>query len=83
MGTEESKSQVNHQGDANVKIINNQIEHTKRLDDHEVLLWVMLAIVATQLAITLLRMLNRFMNKKALKKAEALTKLSNVSIHRS
>lgn len=83
MGAEESKSQVNHQGDAQVRIINNQVEHAQKLDDHAVMLWVMLAIVATQLAITLLRELNRFMIRKAMKKAEALTKLSNVSVHRS
>lgn len=82
MGSEESKTQMNHQSDAEVTIINNQNENAEKLENHAFILWVILAIVATQLAITLVGVVKRYMSRKTMKKAEALTKLSNVSVHK-
>lgn len=73
MGSEESKTQMNHQSDAEVTIINNQNEHAEKLENHAFILWVILAIVATQLAITLVGIVKRYVSRKTMKKAEALT----------
>lgn len=35
MGSEESKTQMNHQSDAEVTIINNQNEHAEKLENHD------------------------------------------------
>lgn len=70
MGSEESKTQMNHQSDAEVTIINNQNENAEKLENHAFILWVILAIVATQLAITLVGVVKRYMSRKTMKKAE-------------
>lgn len=77
MGCEESKTQMNHQGDAEVTIINNQNEHPEKLENHAFILWIILARVAIQLAITLADVVKRYMSRKTMKKERKSKRLRN------
>lgn len=80
MGNEESKSTVNHNGDQQVKIINVQSEHSIKLDNHEFMLWIILAVVIGHLLITVVIEVKRYLNKKAFKKARSIISLNEISI---
>jgi hypothetical protein len=82
MGNEKSKSQVNHNGDQQVKIINMQGEHSVKLDNHEFMLWIILAVVIVHLVITLVIQLNHYFNKKAFKKAKSIIALNDITIEK-
>lgn len=79
MGAEESKAHVEHNGDQHVEVINMQNEHALKLDQNTTLLLIILAVVATQLILSLSAHIQKRCNKKAMKKAESLFKLTNVS----
>lgn len=78
MGTEQSKAHVEHNGDQHVEIINMQGDHSEKIDKVIVMLWLLCAMIGLQLSITLISEVNRYLNKKALKKAKSLVELSKV-----
>lgn len=52
MGAEESKSQTQHNGDNQMKILNTQVQHTETLDSHTTLLWIVLPGIVIQITVT-------------------------------
>lgn len=80
MGTEESKSQVEHNGDQHVDIINLQNVHTGKFEENKCILWIILGIVAVNLIITLLNELNKILNNKATKRAQSMVELRKVAV---
>lgn len=77
MGSEESKSHVQHDGEAQVRIINNQNQHTEKLDNQDTLLWCILILLAIQLAFTLISEIRRLFHKSTMKKAKSMLTISN------
>lgn len=80
MGNEESKSKVDHHGDQQIKIINTQQEHAEKLENHEFLLYMILAVVLISLALNLILECKRYFNKKALRKARSMVALAEVQV---
>lgn len=78
MGKTSSKSQVTHNADPQVRIINNQEYHNEQLENHEFLLYLILATVVIQLIITLYNMLKRRERKRALRIAKSLDNIADV-----
>lgn len=78
MGSEESKAQVQHNGDSHIEFVNTQLEHTTKLDANSLMLWIILAVVALQLAITMWLEVHRHIRKNVAKKASKLVKLAEV-----
>lgn len=80
MGNEESKSKVNHHGDQQIRIINTQLEHSGKLEDHEFLLYVILAVTMLTLILNLFVEFKRYNSRKALKKAKSIIALTDIQI---
>lgn len=79
MGAEESKAHVEHNGDQHVEIFNMQAEHSLKLDQQTTLLLLILAGVVIQLALSISTQCQKRLNKKIMKKAESMCKLSHVT----
>lgn len=77
MGAEESKSQVHHDGDTHVEIINNQNNHTEKLEINTILLWCILAIVSAILGLQAVSMIKRSINKKVTQRARSMLELTH------
>lgn len=82
MGSEESKSKVDHHGDQQIKIINTQIEHSARLDNHELILYAILIIVALTLALNVVIEFKRYNKRKVMKKAKTIVGLTEVQVNK-
>lgn len=52
-----------------------QSEHSDKIDRVETLLWIIIAIVALQLLVTIYKIVTKRMNKKVLQKARSLSKV--------
>lgn len=79
MGTEESKAQVQHNGDTHIEIVNTQNEHSAKLDTIETTLWFVTAGVSLQLVLSLWALIQRRINSKVLKRADKLRKLNELA----
>lgn len=79
MGTEESKAQVQHNGDTHIEIVNTQNEHFAKLDTIETTLWFVTAGVSLQLVLSLWALIQRRINSKVLKRADKLCKLNELA----
>lgn len=75
MGKTSSKSDVMHNADPQVRIINNQEYHAEMLQQHETLIYLILGIVATQLLLTLYFMLKKRERNRAFKLAKSVNNL--------
>ena len=82
MGAEESKAHVEHNDDQHVEIINLQNEHSNKIDQNTLLLWIVLIVSGVQLALSVNALIRRNFNKKALKKAHTLADLSKISVEK-
>lgn len=82
MGSEESKAQVNHNGDSHIEIVNNQLEHTTTLNSITTWLWFISAGVTIQLVLSLWGEIQRRMTRQVIKKANKLSKLSELTIEK-
>lgn len=63
MGKTQSKSEVVHNNDSQVRIINNQTLHTELIENQEFLLLTILVLVVIQLALTIYQLFRRYTNK--------------------
>lgn len=79
MGNEESKAQVNHNGDTHVEIINTQTAHGEKLEFHELMLWYIIIVTSLMCVIQVTSMLKTVMNKKVTKKARSMVELAENS----
>lgn len=77
MGSEESKSQVHHDGDTHVEIINNQNSHTEKLELNTILLWYILVIVSAILGLQIVTVIKRSINKKVTQRARSMLELTH------
>lgn len=59
--------------------MNMQSEHSDKIDRVETLLWIIIAIVALQLLVTIYKIVTKRMNKKVLQKARSLSKVFKLS----
>lgn len=82
MGSEESKAQVNHNGDNHIEIINTQSEHSVKLDSISTCLWFISAGVAIQLLLSLWAEIQRRMNNQVRKRANKLSKLNELTVEK-
>lgn len=82
MGAEESKAHVEHNGDQHVEIINLQNEHSNKIEQNTLLLWIILVVSAVQLALSVSALIRRNFNKKAMKKAHTLMDLAKISVEK-
>lgn len=80
MGKTQSKSEVVHNNDPQVRIINNQTLHTELIENQEFLLLTILVLVVIQLALTIYQLFKRYTNNKALKKAKSMVALKEISV---
>lgn len=78
MGKPQSKSQVTHNSDPQIKVINTQEYHCKILDNHEFLLYIILVAVVAQLLLSLYILLVKRERKRAIKFAKSVDNLANV-----
>lgn len=78
MGKTSSKSEVVHNADPQIRIINNQEEHAEQLERHETLICVILVCVVVQLGLTLYMLLRKREEKRAIKRVKSLATLSQV-----
>lgn len=75
MGHTESKT-ADNSGDANVQIVNRLDAHTDAFETHQFILWVILALVALQLTITLYQLYVKREKRNALKAAHTVAQLT-------
>lgn len=82
MGNNESTStsKVDHHGDQQIKIINNQQTHSEILKDHAFMLYLILGLVIVTLGIQIGVILKNHFDKKAIKKARSMIALNDVTI---
>lgn len=78
MGNSKSKSDVVHNADPQIRIVNNQNYHSELLEQHELLLFYIAAVVTIQLMLTLYAMLKRRERKRAFKLAKSIENLAEV-----
>lgn len=76
MGKSNSKSAVTHNGDPQIRIVNNQELHGEILEQHETILYVILGIVSLQLIIMLYTLQKKRERKLALKLAKSLENIA-------
>ena len=76
MGKTYSKVETSHNGDPQVKIINNQELHSEALQSNEVSIWSVLLINIIQLIITAYELLNKRINRRAVKIAKSLNDIN-------
>lgn len=74
MGNNDSKD-TEQSGNQDVVIIQNQEVHTGMLTDHEMKLNILMIMVAIQLLITLGNMVQKLLQKQALKAAKSVATL--------
>lgn len=79
MGSEESKAQVQHNGDNHIEIVNTQTEHSARLDTIVTILWFLSAGVILQLVLSLWAEIQRRLNNEVVKRADKLCKLNGLT----
>lgn len=78
MGKPQSKSQVTHNSDPQIRVINTQEYHGEILDKHECLLYIILVVVLAQLLLSLYILLVKRERKRAIKFAKSVEKLTEV-----
>lgn len=79
MGSDESKAQVQHNGDTHIEIVNTQNEHSAKLDSIVTILWFLSAGVILQLVLSLWAELQRRINNQVVKRADKLCKLNELT----
>lgn len=77
MGNEESKSQVHHNGDTHVEIVNTQATHTEKLNSHELMLWYIIAITSLTFMVQIVSWVNTMINKRVTKKARSMLEIAD------
>lgn len=76
MGKEQSKEEQN--GDSQVTVIQNQAMHTSLHEAHELKLWMVLIISIMHLLLSLYKMHEKRLRKRALKTARSVLDLPKV-----
>lgn len=74
MGKSNSKDENVHQaGDTNVNIIQHLEQNQNRHDEHEIKLWIILAIVIIQLILVLRKTLKKKWRRQGFEKGKAIS----------
>lgn len=78
MGKTVSKSDVVHNADPQIRIVNTQEYHTALLEQHELLIYVIAVVVVIHLLLTLYAMLKRRERKRAFAVAKSMERIVEV-----
>lgn len=78
MGKSNSKSEVAHNADPQIRIVNTQEYHSALLEYHEMIIIIVGVVVVTQLMLTLYTMLKRRERKRALRMTKSLENIADV-----
>lgn len=82
MGSEESKTHVEHNGSQHVEIVNMQEQHSNMLEENKLLLWLILGVVSLQLVLTLVDTVKKHIHKRAMRKIDSMINLKNITVQK-
>lgn len=78
MGKTNSKSDVVHNADPQIRIVNNQEIHSEFHEEHAIKLNIVLVVVSAQLILVVYKMWRRRVQQKAIRKIKSIAELDKV-----